>query len=156
MLIWYFGFTIFTWMNVFHACLQFKIYIFNSSVTRLSWHILCYLISINHYSLQIAQSFIFQFICMQLCKCLNCFLKTHNKQLNQYCLNSSFFFFFTKKKKGFKNGLGHESDCGSGWVDLQKTQAKSQVNPFLFSIKKKKIKFKSSPIRNSDPFSHVY
>ena len=37
---------------------------------------------------------------MQLCKCLNCFLKTHNKQLNQYL-----FIFFTKKKNVLKNVL---------------------------------------------------
>ena len=63
---------------------------------------------------------------MQLCKCLNCFLKTHNKQLNQYCL---YFILFLTKKKVLKNGLssghvrgqvkltrkkhgsGHESTC---------------------------------------------
>ena len=72
---------------------------------------------------------------MQLCKCLNYFLKAHNKQLNQYCLN---FIIFLTKKKGFKKwfesqvglgwpakkGLGHGSTCfcfmskksGSGWV----------------------------------------
>ena len=42
----------------------------------------------NHLSLKL--------ICMQLCKCINCFLKAHNKQLNQYCFN--FTIFFTKKK----------------------------------------------------------
>ena len=95
MLIWYFGFTIFILVNVSHTYLQFWIYVFNCIVIRLSWHVFCYLISKNLYSLQNAQSFIFQLICMQLCKCLNCFLKAYNKQLNQYCLN---FFFFTKKK----------------------------------------------------------
>ena len=58
----------------------------------------------NLYSLQNAQShaFIFQLICMQLCKCINCFLKTHNKQLNQYCLNFTIFFI----KIFFLNGSG--------------------------------------------------
>ena len=77
-------------------------YVFNSTVIKLSWHVLCYLISKNLYSLQNVQPFIFQLICMQLCKCINCFLKPHNKQLNQYCLN--FTFFFTQKKKFKKNG----------------------------------------------------
>ena len=71
-------------------------YVFNSTVIKLSWHVLCYLISKNLFSLQNAQPFIFQLICMQLCTCINCFLKTHNKQLNQYCLN--FTIFFTQKK----------------------------------------------------------
>ena len=56
---------------------------------------------------------------MQLCRCINCFLKPHNKQLNQYCLN--FTIFLPQKKKFLKNG--------SGWV-------RSQVNPFLFRVKK--------------------
>ena len=41
---------------------------------------------------------------MQLCKCPNCFLKAHNKQLSQYCLN--FIIFFTPNKKVLKNGSG--------------------------------------------------
>ena len=94
----FFGFTIFTLVNVSHTFT-----ILNLSVTKLSWHVLYYLISKNLYSLQNAQPFIFQLICMQLCKCLNCFLKTHNKQLNQYCLN---FIFFNTKKKVLKNGSG--------------------------------------------------
>ena len=91
--------------------------VFNFTVTRLSWHVLCYLISKNLYSLQEAQPFIFQLICMQLCKCINCFLQAHNKQLNQYCLN--FTIFFTKKimvwvRVGLtskKHGSGHGSTC---------------------------------------------
>ena len=97
--------------------------VFNFTVTRLSWHILCYLISKNLYSLQNAQPFIFQLICMQLCKCINCFLKPHNKQLNQYFLNCTIFFYPKKKVKkncsvritgrvGLtckKHGLGHGS-----------------------------------------------
>ena len=59
------------------------------------------MISKNLYSLQNTQPFIFQLICMQLCKCLNCFLKPHNKQLNQYYL----LLFFTKKEI-LKNGSG--------------------------------------------------
>ena len=88
--------------------------VFNSTITKLSWHVLCYLISKNLYSVQNAQSFIFQLICMQLCKCINCFLKTHNKQLNQYCLN--FTIFFTKKKV-FKKKVWVRvgSRVGSGW-----------------------------------------
>ena len=108
MLIWYFDFTIFTLVNVSHTCLQFYIYIFNFTVTRLSWHVLYYFISKNLYSLQNAQPFIYQLICMQLCKCINCFSKAHNKQLNQYCLN---FTIFVIKKKSFKKWFGF----GSGW-----------------------------------------
>ena len=70
-----------------------------NALTRLSQHILCYLISKNLYSLQNAQPFIFQLICMQLCKYINYFLKPHNKKLNQYCLN---FTIFLPKKKSFK------------------------------------------------------
>ena len=120
MLIWYFGFTIFTLMNVSHTST-----ILNLNVTKLSWHVLYYLISKNLYSLQNAQPFFFQLICMQLCKCLNCFLKTHNKQLNQYCLN--FIFFNPKKKKSFKKWFG--SSLVSGQVG-------SRVNPFLLHVKK--------------------
>ena len=49
---------------------------------------------------------------MQLCICINCFLKALNKQLNQYCLNFTIFFF--TKKKSFKKmvrvqvGLTHK------------------------------------------------
>ena len=77
-------------------------YVFNSTIIKLSWHVLYYLISKNLYSLQNAQPFIFQLICMQICKWINYFLKPHNKQLNQYCLN--FTIFLPKKKKFFKNG----------------------------------------------------
>ena len=82
-------------------------YVFNSTVIKLSWHVFCYLISKNLCSLQNSQPFIFQLICMQLCKCINCFLKPHNKQLNQYCLN--FTIFYPKNiflKKNFGSGLG--------------------------------------------------
>ena len=100
------------WMCLTHIY-NFKS-VFNFTVTRLSWHVLCYLISKNLYSLQNAQPFIFQLICMQLCKCINCFLKAHNKQLNQYCLN--FTIFFTKKKS-FKKMVRVRvgSRVGSGW-----------------------------------------
>ena len=93
--------------------------IFNSTVTRLSWHVLCYLISKNLYSLQNDQPFIFQLICMQLCKCINGFFKPHNKQLNQYCLN------FTKKKS-FKKRV---------WVRFG-SRVRSRVNLFLLRVKK--------------------
>ena len=140
MLIWYFDFTIFTLVNVSHTCLQFYIYIFNFTVTRLSWHVLYYLISKNLYSLQNAQPFIYQLICMQLCKCINCFSKAHNKQLNQYCLNFTIFFY---QKKSFKKMV---------WVRVG-----SQVNLFLLWVKK--IEFRSGIFRvgseNSDPFYHV-
>ena len=140
MLIWYFDFTIFTLVNVSHTCLQFYIYIFNFTVTRLSWHVLYYFISKNLYSLQNAQPFIYQLICMQLCKCINCFSKAHNKQLNQYCLNFTIFFY---QKKSFKKMV---------WVRVG-----SQVNLFLLWVKK--IGFRSGIFRvgseNSDPFCHV-
>ena len=42
---------------------------------------------------------------MQLCQCLNCFFKSHNKKLNQYCLN--YIFFLPEKKNVLKNGSGH-------------------------------------------------
>ena len=75
---------------------------------------LCFWLYCNQIILACAtQLFIFQFICMQLCKCLNYFLKAHNKQLNQYCLN---FIIFLTKKKVLKNGLSHRL----GWVGPQK------------------------------------
>ena len=43
---------------------------------------------------------------MRLCKCLNCFLKTYNKQLNQYCL---YFILLCYQKKVLKDCSG----CGS-------------------------------------------
>ena len=124
---------------------NFKSMFFNSTVTRLSWHVLYYLIFKKLYSLQNSQSFIFQLIYMQLCKCLNCFLKTHNKQLNQYCLN--FIIFLPKNKRfGFK----------SGQVDSQKTRVESRVNPFCLC---QKMGFGSSIFRvkskKFDPFYHV-
>ena len=101
-----------------------------------------------------SQPFIFQFICIQLCKSLNCFLKTHNKQLNQYCLN----FIIILKKKIFKKWFGFGSGHGSGRVDLQKARVESWVNPFLLRVKK--VGFGSYIFRvgskNSDPFCHVY
>ena len=125
MLIWYFNFTIFTLINVSHTCLQFWIYIFYFTITRLSWHVICYLICKNLYSLQNTQPFIFQFICMQLCKYLNCFLKAHNKQLNQYCLN-----YFVLPKKSFKKRFGL---C---WPAKNTSQVTGQ--PVFASGKKKK------------------
>lgn len=72
----------------------------------------------NLYSLLMLQPFIFQIICLQLCKGLNYFLKTYNKKLNQYCL-SFIVFLAKKKKKSFKYGSGH----GLGQVDLQKNRS---------------------------------
>ena len=127
-------------------------YVFNSTVIKLSWHVLCYLISKNLYSLQNGQPFIFQLICMQLYKCTNYFLKPHNKKLNQYCLN--FTIFLPKKKKFLKNG------SGSGWVDPQKTRVGSHVNPFLLRVKKSgldRVFFGSGRVgsENFNPFCHV-
>ena len=115
------------WMCLTHVY-NFKS-VFNSTVTWISWHILCYLISKNFYSLQNAQPFIFQLIYIQLYKCINCFLKTYNKQLNQYCLN---FTIFLPKKKVLKKLF----ELGLGRVDLQKTRVGSRVNPFLLRVKK--------------------
>ena len=127
MILWFHYFIL---VNVFHTCLQFSIYIFNSTVTRLFLYVLCYLISKNLYLLQNAQPFIFQLICMQSCKYINCFLKAHNKQLNQYCLNF-IFFFFKQKKKVLKKWFG----LGSSRVDLKKTWIGLWVNPFCFGSK---------------------
>ena len=109
--------------------------VFNFTITKLSWHVLCYLISKNLYSLQNTQPFIIQLICMQLYKCLNCFLKVYNKQLNQYCLNFTFFFYYQKKK--FKKMV--RVRVRSGWT-AKKIRVGSRVNPFLLQVKKKKKK----------------
>ena len=125
------------WMFLTHVY-NFK-YVFNSIVIKLSWHVLCYLIYKNLYSLQNVQPFIFQLICMQLCKCINCILKPYNKQLNQYCLNFTIFFF--TQKKSFKKMVRIRVELWdkSGW--LEKTRVGSRVNPFLLWVKK--IGFKS-------------
>ena len=68
---------------------------------------------------------------MQLCICINCFLKTHNKQLNQYCLNFTSSFFLSKKKRVLKKLVLDR--FGSGQVE-------SRVNLFLLWVKK--IKFR--------------
>ena len=139
------------WMFLTHVY-NFK-YVFNSTVIKLSWHVLCYLISKNLLSLQNAQPFIFQLICMQLCTCINCFLKAHNKQLNQYCLN--FTIFFTQKKKVLKKMVRVRvgSQVGSSWP----AKNMDRVNPFLLRVKK--MGFRSGIFRvgseNSDPFCHV-
>ena len=91
---------------------------------------------------------------MQLGKCINCFLKTHNKQLNQYCLN---FTIFTQKKFK-KNG----SSRGSGRVDLQKKHGLGHGSTcFCFKSKKSgshQVFFGLDRVRleNSDSFCHVY
>ena len=94
------------------------------------------------------------FACSYICKCLDCFLKAHNKKLNQYCLH--FIIFFTARKKNFKNCFGFRL----GWVDLQKTWVRSWVNLFLLQVKKSSLSqvfFGSSWVEseNSDPFCLV-
>ena len=137
------------WMCLTHIY-NFK-FVFNFTVIGLSWHVLCYLISKNLYSLQNAQPFIFQLICMQLCKCINCFLKAHNKKLNQYCLN--FTIFFTKKKS-FKKMV--RVRVGLGWPAKNTGRVTGQP---VFASGKKKIEFGSGIFlvgsENSDPFCHV-
>ena len=104
-------------------------YVFNSTVIKLSWHVFCYLISKNLCSLQNSQPFIFQLICMQLCKCINCFLKAHSKQLNQYCLNFIIIFyqFFFLKMVWVMGRIG---------LTCKKIRFESRVNLFLLRIKK--------------------
>ena len=137
------------WMFLTHVY-NFK-YVFNSTVIKLSWRVFCYLISKNLYSLQNAQphAFIFQLICMQLCKCINYFLKPHNKKLNQYCLN--FTIFLPKKKKVLKKWFRF----GSGWPAKNKGRVTGQ--PVFTSGKK--IRFGSGIFwvgsENFNPFYHV-
>ena len=111
-------------------------YVFNSTVIKLSWHVLYYLISKNLYSLQNAQPFIFQLICMQLCKCINCFLKAHNKQLNQYCLN---FTIFTQKKV-LKNGLGLGLLVGRVELTRKKNTGRVTGQPVFASGQKNRVR----------------
>ena len=126
-----------SWMCLTHIY-NFKS-VFNFTITRLSWHVLYYLISKNLYSLQNAQPFIFQLICMQLCICINCFLKAHNKQLNQYCLN--FTIFFTKKKKVLKKWFGFGSGRKSGRVDPQETRVGSRVMKSIYELWNLNLRF---------------
>ena len=85
---------------------------------------------------------------MQLCRCINCFLKPHNKQLNQYCLN--FTIFFTPKKKSFKKMV---------WVRVGLTR-KNTGQPIFASGQKNRVRVRYFSGRvgseNSDPFCHVY
>ena len=70
---------------------------------------------------------------MQLCKCLNCFLKTHNKQLNQYYLNFIIFFY---QKKVLKNALGLSRV--TVWITGQTvfiSSKKNQVRVKFFRVK---------------------
>ena len=85
----------------------------------------------NLYSLQNAQRYIFQLICIKLCKCLNCFLKTHNKQLNKYSLN--FIFYFYQKKKVLKNG------SSSDWVALTRKNTGQVISQPVFTSIRVKI-----------------
>ena len=73
---------------------------------------------------------------MQLCKCINCFLKAHNKQLNQYCLN--FTIFLPKKKKSFKKRVRVES----GWP--AKNTARVTGQPVFASGQKNGVRVRSS------------
>ena len=59
---------------------------------------------------------------MQLCICINCFLKAHNKKLNKYCLN---FTFFLPKKKSFKKMV--RVRVGSGWPVKNTGQVTGQL-----------------------------
>ena len=120
------------WMFLTHVY-NFK-YVFNSTVIKLSWHVLCYLISKNLYSLQNTQLFIFQLICMQLCKCINYFLKAHEKQSNQYCFNFTIFLYPKKKvlKKWFRFGPSR----GLGGVDRKKHGSSHRSTCFCFRLKK--------------------
>ena len=125
------------WMFLTHVY-NFK-YVFNSTVIKLSWHVFCYLISKNLCSLQNSQPFIFQLICMQLCKCINCFLKPHNKQLNQYCLN--FTIFYPKNIKKKKKNLVRvwvELQVGSSW--LAKNTGRVMGLPVFASGQKNRVR----------------
>ena len=133
MILWLHYFHIYNlWMFLTHVY-NFKFVFFNSTITRLFWHILYYLIFKNFYSLQNAQPFIFQFTYMQLCKRLNCFLKAHNKQLNQYCL--IFIFIFTQKKSFRKL---FRSWVGLGWPKKHTHTHKSSYGSTHFCFRSKK------------------
>ena len=72
-------------------------------------------------------------------KCFNCFLKAHNKQLNQYCLN---FFFFLPKKKVSKNG------SGSSQVGLtRKKHGRVTGQPVFASSQKNRVQAKYFSVR---------
>ena len=94
---------------------------------------------------------------MQLCKCINFFLKTHNKQINQYCLN--FTIFFTQKKS-FKKmvGVQVESCVGSGWP--AKNTGRIMGQPVFASGQKNRVRVGYFSgwvgLENSYPFCHVY
>ena len=67
---------------------------------------------------------------MQLRKCINCFPKAQNKQLNQYCLNFTIFYQKKVLKKWFR------SSCKSGWVNSQKHGSGHGSTRFYFGLKK--------------------
>ena len=80
---------------------------------------------------------------MQICKWINYFLKPHNKQLNQYCLN---FTIFLPKRKVFKK-----------WFSFGLGRVGSRVNPFLLQVKE--IGFELGIFRvgsGFELFCHVY
>ena len=91
---------------------------------------------------------------MQLYKCLNCFLKPHNKQLNQYCFN---FIIFLPKKKVLKNGSGSVELWVGSSLPVKNT---SWVMGQPVFTSGQKIIFESGIFRvwskNSNPFCHVY
>ena len=70
---------------------------------------------------------------MQLYKCINCFLETHNKQLNQYCLNfiiflpKIFFFKMVRVRFGLRVGSGWPAK-NTGWITGQPVFALGQKN----------------------------
>ena len=144
------------WLHYFHTCECFSHMstilnpCFNSTVIRLSWHVLYYLIFKNLYSLQNAQPFIFQLIYIQLCKCINCFLKSHNKQLNQYCLN---FTIFLPKKKSFKRMVRIQVELG--WPAKNMGRVTGQPVFALGQKNRVRVGYFRVGSENSDPFCYL-
>ena len=131
------------WIFLTHVY-NFK-YVFNSTVIKLSWHILCYLISKNLYLLKNAQPFIFQLICMQSCKCIYYFLKLYNKKLNQYCLN----FIIFLPKIFFLNGSGRVAGrVESGWPAKNMGRITGQPVFALGQKNRVRIRYFSSRVRS--------
>ena len=90
---------------------------------------------------------------MHLCKCLNCFLKTHNKKLNQYCLY--FILFFTNFFL-----IVWVTGRVVGQVGLTRKKHELGHGSTRFCLKPKKIGFGLGIFRvkseNFDLFCHVY
>ena len=94
---------------------------------------------------------------MQLCKCINFFLKTHNKQINQYCLN--FTIFFTQKKSLKKMVRVQVESCvGLGWP--AKNIGRITGQPVFALGKKNRVRVGHFSgwvgLENSYLFCHVY